>query len=215
MIPPGLTHLLLASCLMAATLHAQEESLSPASRHIDFRRDIRPILSANCFQCHGPDENTREADLRLDVAEAAYEDRGGYRALVPGDSHRSELLRRVCADDPEELMPPASSGKSLTSSQIELLRRWIKAGAKYQQHWAFVASQRPPLPEVQNFDWPSNEIDYFILDRLERDGLAPSPEADRYQLVRRLYLDLIGFMYQGRSFRLTDVHGNIVEKVLS
>ncbi|MEQ8837786.1 MAG: PSD1 and planctomycete cytochrome C domain-containing protein, partial [Lacipirellulaceae bacterium] len=130
--------------------------------------------------------------MRLDLADAAYEDRGGYAALVPGDAHRSELLDRVLADEPGELMPPADSGKQLTAEQIDMLRAWIEEGAEYQQHWAFAAPKESVLTSVQNSEWPHNAIDTFVLSRLEEQGMTPAPEADRYQLVRRVYLDLIG-----------------------
>lgn len=166
-------------------------TLSGAEAPPSFARDIRPILTATCFACHGPDEEHREADLRLDVREVALD----FAAIVPGEPDESELVRRVFSDDADERMPPPDSGHSLTDTQKELLRRWIAAGAKYERHWAFVPPQRPPLPDVnetKNADWPRNEIDAFVLARLEVEGPPPSPEADRLALVRRLYLDLIG-----------------------
>lgn len=183
--------LMLAGWLLAWS-HAAASSTDQEIESIDFQRDIRPILSENCFQCHGPDENTREADLRLDQAAGAIADLGGYAAIVPGDTDGSELIRRVTSKDPVERMPPAESGKSLTQRQIELLRRWIETGAEYQQHWAFVPPERPLLPQVNDTTWPHNGIDHFVRSRLERENLAPTPPADRYQLVRRVYLDLIG-----------------------
>ncbi len=167
-----------------------------SSRAVDFNRDIRPILSGRCFVCHGPDEAERmgggEHGLRLDTREGALEDLGGYAAVVPGDPDASELLGRVKSDDEYERMPPADSGKSLGVDEIELLARWVKEGASYAQHWSYVKPARPPLPEVKSADWPRNGIDRFILARLEREGLEPSAEADRYTLIRRLSLDLTG-----------------------
>ena len=147
-------------------------------RAIDFRRDIRPILSNNCFACHGPDEEHREADLRLDQPDAATES-----AIVPGDSNASELIARVTTDDADRLMPPADSGKHLTPEQIELLRRWIDEGAAFDGHWAFVPPQRPELPQVRHSDWVRNPLDAFVLHRIEQANETPSPEADRVTLA--------------------------------
>ena len=160
---------------------------------VDFNRDIRPILAANCLKCHGIDDGARKSKLRLDVRETATgAAKSGKRAIVPGQPDRSELVRRVFAQDADDVMPPASAHLVLGDHQKQVLRDWIAQGAKYQPHWAFVAPQQVALPEVGQKTWPKNPIDYFILARLESTGLRPSPEADRYTLVRRLYLDLIG-----------------------
>ena len=165
---------------------------APAADEVSFSRDVRPLLAARCFACHGPDDEAREADLRLDSHSSATADRGGYRAIAPGDAAASELLRRIASDDPDERMPPADSGKPLTKSEIDTLRRWIAAGALFEKHWAFVPPKRGPLPKVNDAHWPQNAIDRYVLARLESEGLTPSPEADAYTLIRRLYLDLIG-----------------------
>ncbi len=157
-----------------------------------FNRDVRPVLSDACFQCHGPDKARRKACLRLDTEEGAFADRGGYRAVVPGKPDESELVRRVTAAHDQERMPPASSGRKLTRQQIDTLRRWVEQGAKWQPHWSFVPPARPPLPAVKDASWPRNPIDHFVLARLEREGLGPSPEADRTTLLRRAALDLTG-----------------------
>ena len=157
-----------------------------------FNRDIRPILSDNCFTCHGPDQAKRQADLRLDLEESALADRDGRRVIVPGKPEESELYWRITADRAGERMPPAKSGKQLTRQQIDLIRRWIAEGAKWQKHWAFIPPTRPPLPRVQDTSWPRNAIDYFVLARLEHEGLRPSPEADKATLIRRVSLDLTG-----------------------
>lgn len=169
----------------------------PASE-IDFNRDVRPILSNHCFKCHGPDENLREAGLRLDQeASATAELDSGSTAIVPGKPDESELIARIDSDDDEMRMPPASSNKHLTDVQKQTLRDWIAAGAGYAEHWAFVRPQRPAVPAV-NSTGPNpqflirNPIDAFVADRLHREGLSMSPEADRYALIRRVYLDLIG-----------------------
>ena len=165
---------------------------SSTSAKIDFTRDIRPILSENCFRCHGPDTEAREADLRLDVRSAAFADLDGHRAIVPGHPGKSELFRRISTADADERMPPADSKKKLTARQIETLRRWIKQGAPWAKHWAFIAPRRPKLPPVKNTKWVRNPIDAFVLARMETQGLAPSPPVDRVTLLRRLSLDLIG-----------------------
>ena len=155
---------------------------------INFNRDIRPILSENCFYCHGQDANKRAADLRLDLKESAVE----HGAIVPGNLAESELVARIRTDDPATLMPPPKSNRHLTDQQKALLEQWIESGANYESHWAFVTPQRPQPPEVAQRDWPRNDIDRFILAKLEQTGLNPSPEADKATLIKRLYSDLIG-----------------------
>lgn len=160
---------------------------------IDFTRDIRPLLSQHCFACHGPDEGSRQAGLRLDRADAALaEADSGAKAVVPGDPEGSELIARITSDDPDLRMPPASSGHTLSAEEIELFRRWIAAGAKFDDHWSFRPITRPEPPPVKNAAWVRNPIDAFVLARLEREGLAPSPEADPATLLRRLSFDLTG-----------------------
>ncbi len=161
---------------------------------IDFGRQIRPILANNCLKCHGPDAAERKASLRLDVREVAtMAAESGEIAIVPGNPEKSELVKRITAPDADLRMPPAESKKSLTADEIALLRRWIAEGAKYPSHWAFVAPVRPAIPETKVATWPRGAIDRFILARLEREGLAPSAEAKRETLTRRLSLDLTGF----------------------
>lgn len=161
-------------------------------RRIDFNRDIRPILSDNCFTCHGPDEQQRVGDLRLDRRDEAFAEREGHRVIVPGDTAASMLLQRVASSDPEQRMPPADSGRKLTDSQIQLLAEWIKQGAEWSEHWAFVAPQRQDPPPTKLKNWSRNSIDDFVLARLEQEGLAPSEEASRSTLIRRVALDLTG-----------------------
>ena len=158
-----------------------------ADEAVDFQRDIRPILSDNCFQCHGPDEEHREADLRLDDEEAAHQ-----HAVIPGNPSESEFIVRITSDDADLKMPPADSGKSLTPKDVDLLRRWIAAGAKYHKHWAFVPPVRTPVPPVDHVEWLRNPIDAFVLNQLEGRKQSPSPETDRVTLLRRLSLDLVG-----------------------
>lgn len=160
---------------------------------IDFNHDIRPILSDNCFACHGPDDKERKAKLRLDVrAEALKPAKSGEPAIVPGDLARSHMMERILSHDADEVMPPPKTGKKLTPQQIDLLKRWIQAGAKFEGHWAFTKPERPALPAVKDQKWSRNEIDRFILARLEKEGLKPTSEADKVTLIRRVTLDLTG-----------------------
>ena len=164
-----------------------------AAEKIDFQRQVRPLLADKCLACHGRDEAHREGSLRLDERAAALQ--GGdseLPAIVPEQPDKSELVRRIFAADEGERMPPPDSKKALTAAEKDLLKRWVAEGAQYESHWAFTAPARPSVPEVKNMAWPKNEIDRFILARLEREGLAPSPPADRVTLLRRLSLDLIG-----------------------
>ncbi len=164
-----------------------------ADQRIDYSRDIRPILATKCFTCHGPDEQAREAGLRLDHRSAALLPlESGARAIVPGDTQQSELLARVISPDDGLRMPPAESGKELSPAEIDLLRHWIAEGAAYAEHWSFSPVRDVEAPRVGMESWIRNEIDAFVLARLEAAGLSPSPEADRRRLLRRLSLDLIG-----------------------
>ena len=159
---------------------------------ISFNREIRPILSDICFQCHGPDANSREADLRLDVRESALADRGGYAALVPGDPDESELIWLIFSEDSSEQMPPKDHPRQLSQSEKELIRNWVEQGAEYEAHWAFIPPEKA-VPEIEDDGgWIQNEIDAFVLERLKKEGVEPSPEADKETLIRRLSLDLNG-----------------------
>ncbi len=164
-----------------------------AAAKLDFNRDIRPILSDNCFACHGPDSQKIKGGLRLDSKEAAVKPgKSGALAIVPGKPEKSEVVKRVLTKDPHDLMPPAESGKQLTSSQKETLRRWIAEGAGYQGHWAFAPLQRPAVATITSRQSPISPIDQLLLARLKREGLKFSPEADKTTLIRRVALDLTG-----------------------
>jgi Protein of unknown function (DUF1549)/Protein of unknown function (DUF1553)/Planctomycete cytochrome C len=159
-----------------------------------FTSKVRPILAQHCFKCHGPDDKARKAKLRLDVREEALRPaRSGQRPLVPGKPDESELITRIFSDQESVRMPPPHVKNPLTDEQKQVLKRWIATGAEYRTHWAFLPPRQTPLPPVQQKDWPRNPIDHFILARLEAEGLKPSPLADRPTLVRRLYLDLLGY----------------------
>jgi hypothetical protein len=158
----------------------------------DFRKDVRPILSDNCFQCHGNDRTTRMAGLRLDTRDGAFSARKNGAPIVAGNPTKSLILQRITAKNPARRMPPPFAHKTLTPAQIDTLTKWIQAGAPWQEHWAFTAPVRPALPSVKNASWPRNPIDRFILARLEQNGLSPAPEAGRRTLIRRLSLDLTG-----------------------
>jgi hypothetical protein len=171
--------------------------MAPGAGHADappdFNRDIRPILSRNCFACHGPDEHDRRGGLRLDVRDAATSELdSGSTAIVPGELYASELVARIHDTDPDTIMPPPETNHVLSADQKRLLEKWIEAGAPYSPHWAYVAPQSREPPAVASPDWPANWVDRFVLARLEREGLTPAAEADPVTLVRRLTFDLTG-----------------------
>lgn len=169
-------------------LVAGPAAAQPAPEVIDFNRDVRPILSNNCFTCHGPDEKERKADLRLDTRDGAV-----AASVVPGKPTESELIRRVMSAEPHETMPPPKTGKKLSAREQDILSRWVRGGANYAPHWAYVKPARPAVPQVRDPKGElRNDIDRFVRDRLAREKLSPSPEADRYALARRVALDLTG-----------------------
>jgi hypothetical protein len=159
-----------------------------AAAEPSFRFDIRPLLSKNCFACHGPDEAHREADLRLDQREAAVD----HGAIVPGDVDASELVRRILSTDPDEQMPPPDSGRTLAVKEIDSIKQWIAAGAEYSRHWSYEPPVRPELTQSVDARWTKNPIDHFIYERLAAAGLQPEPETDRRRLIRRASLGLMG-----------------------
>ncbi|MFP6671691.1 MAG: DUF1553 domain-containing protein, partial [Pirellulaceae bacterium] len=151
-----------------------------------YNRDVRPILSNNCFKCHGPDGEARQAELRLDHSKSA------QAVLSPNNPSKSKLLKRILSSDPDDQMPPPDSKLALTEAEKEILSRWVKQGGSYQQHWAFEPILKAPIPKVKQTTWPQHAIDYFVLTQLEQVGLQPSPETTREQLLRRLSFDLTG-----------------------
>jgi hypothetical protein len=221
---PVRTHLFLAA-LSIASVHA---ATAP-----DFQREIRPILSNNCFHCHGPDQDERKGGkegsggLRLDTEEgsrAALDD--GF-SIVPGAPERSAVIERIGTADKDDLMPPPKSGKRLTAREKDLLQRWIAGGAKYAQHWSYVKPLQPAVPEISDFGFQlpdvvwSNPIDAFLFQRLEREHLTPAPEADRFTLIRRVALDLTGLpptIEEGDAFAADpapDAYGRLVDRLLA
>ncbi len=186
---------LAGSALLAGLRHAGAGAQEPAPgvEEVRFSRDIRPILSDACFKCHGPDKKANPSGLRLDMKEGLFGAvEPGRHVVVPGRPDRSELFLRITAKDRDDLMPPAKTGKKLSRPQVELLRKWIAQGAPWEGHWAFLPPRRPAPPEVRDTRWPRGEIDRFLLARLEKEGLNPSPEEDRWTLARRAALDLTG-----------------------
>src|SRR2546421_7090435 len=183
---------------------------------VEFNRDVRPILSDKCFSCHGADAVAKKIPLRLDSEAAAKADLGGRRAIAEGDPVASQMIQRITSQNKAVRMPPAYSGLKLTATEIETLRDWVKQGARWQKHWAFIPPVRPPLPAVKDAPWVRNPIDTFVLAKLEREGLAPSPEAGRETLLRRASLDLTGLppsIAEMDAF-LTDKSENAYEKAV-
>ncbi|MED5494119.1 MAG: DUF1549 domain-containing protein, partial [Verrucomicrobiota bacterium] len=188
-----------------------------AGEPVQFNRDIRPILSDNCFACHGFDSNKRKADMRLDVfSDALYTD----EILVPGSPEKSALYQRINASDHDDVMPPQDSGKALTPEQKTKLHDWIAQGAKFEKHWAYIPAKRPRVPGVLNRAWPRNAIDHFILAKLEATQLEPAEPAPPHILARRLYFDLIGLppspeaVYRFASAKSPDV-ASLVDNLLA
>ena len=188
---------------------------------VKFNRDVRPILSSKCFHCHGPSEKSRKAKLRLDVEEAAFAERDGVRAVVPGNLQASELWHRISVADADEIMPPPESKKELTPDEVAIFKKWIEQGAKWEGHWSFLPVKKPAVPAVKRKSWARNPIDYFILAKLEAAGLQPSAVADRRTLVRRLSFDLTGLpptTEQVNTFlndKSPDAYEKVVDRLLA
>jgi hypothetical protein len=191
-----------------------------SASEVSFNRDIRPLLSDRCFHCHGPDEAQRKGDLRLDTAEGAMRDHDGVRAVVPGSPDQSELIQRIFTSDPDDVMPPPDSDAALSPAERELFRAWIQNGAEYETHWSFVAPVQPPVPEVALQDWVRQPIDAFVLRRLELEGVSPSEEAGKENLIRRVTLDLTGLPPTPKEVdaflqdRSTNAYERLVDRLL-
>ena len=167
---------------------------NPEAAGIDFNRDIRPVLSENCFQCHGPDAAKRKADLRLDTREGATQSRDGVQAVDPADLAKSELLARIMATDPDTRMPPPEANSRLAPQQVKLLSEWVMAGGEYKRHWAFNKPVRQPPPSLaaDRSAWAKNAVDVFVAARQVESGVVPSLQAPKATLLRRVSLDLTG-----------------------
>ena len=209
---PGVVGLLLA--ISAAPLVCAQQTA------VDFGRQIRPVLAEKCFQCHGLDAETRESELRLDTREDLFSKvESGEDAIVAGNSANSALYQRLTTDDADIRMPPEGA-KQLTAEEIGAIGRWIDEGAKWQQHWSLVAPQRPPLPPVSDTDWPRNPIDHFVLARLDRARLQPSPEAVKAALLRRVTFDLTGLpptaaeLHNFLADESDEAYGKVVNRLL-
>jgi len=189
------------------------------AKSISFNQDVRHILSNNCFTCHGPDKNTRKANLRLDEEAGALADLGGGRwAIVPGNPDQSELFKRIVSEDESERMPPVKMEKTLKPEEIEILRQWIAEGAEYEKHWALIPDKRAEPPaQLNRADWTKNPIDQFLLARMEKAGLEPNPEADKRTLIRRATLTLTGLLPTPEEIAdfLNDTSSDAYEKVIN
>jgi hypothetical protein len=175
--------------------HSSSGTTDGIPKLVDYNFHIRPILSDRCFKCHGPDGNQRKADLRLDTEAglfAALKNDPQAKVITPGDADHSELFLRISAADTSIQMPPPSSNLALTSTEIKLIRKWIDQGAAYQKHWSFLPPKKQALPEVSDASWPVNEIDHFVLAKMDDHTLEPNPEADKERLLKRLCFDLTG-----------------------
>ena len=181
----------------AAGCKGKPSGSSSSQQHLDFNQDVQPILASNCFSCHGPDPEMRKANLRLDLEESAFKKRPGKPdAIVPGHPEKSELIRRIESKDPHYLMPQTSLGeaKPMKPHDIAILKQWVAEGAHYRPHWAFEKPARPAVPQLKAANWAQNPIDAFVLERINKEGLHPSPEADKHTLIRRVTLDLTGLL---------------------
>lgn len=202
--------------ILLASLAAAQGFAAPASTSVSFNAQIRPIISDRCVSCHGPDEKQRKAKLRLDTEEGMFRQHDGKSVVKPGAPQESELYRRLVTNDPDDKMPPPNSHLTLSQGEIDLVREWIEQGAKWQKHWAFIPPEPVSPPAVRQTDWARNDIDRFILSRLEKAGLKPAPEANREKLIRRVAFDLTGLppsVEQIDAF-LADTSENAYEKMV-
>src|SRR6478735_2879276 len=190
-----LTLVILIGAAASIFIYAKNKPKEKLPSHVDYNIHIRPILSDRCYKCHGPEPTQRKANLRLDIPDSAYaalKESPGMFAIVPGKPDESQVYHRIISEDTAERMPPPSSNVSLSEYEIKLITKWIKQGAEYKPHWAFIAPQPQQLPETENTKWAKNEIDHFILAKMESKHLSPNDPADRERLLKRASLDLTG-----------------------
>jgi hypothetical protein len=200
------------------------EQVAGSADSVDFNLHIRPILSDRCFKCHGPDANQRKANLRLDTQEgalAALKDNPKAHVIIPGNPYQSEVFLRISTSDTSQLMPPPKSNLTLNENEIALIKKWIEQGAKYKPHWAFIPPTQKEIPVVDQEDWPVNEIDFFVLNKIESAGLTPNEKADRERLLKRVSLDLTGLpptLEMQNRFKAdpsTEAYEKIVDELLA
>ena len=188
---------------------------------IDYNLHVRPILSDKCFNCHGPDKNKMQGDLQLHTFELATKETEGHKGIAPGNLSSSEVVRRILSTDPEIMMPLPASNLVLTELEKATLTKWIKQGAKYKQHWAFISPEKSVIPTVKTPQWVQNPIDNYILAKLEKEGMQPSAKASKEKLARRVYIDLTGMaptIAQLDSFlgnNSPKAYENLVDKLLA
>ena len=214
--------LLLVIIAVVATsmfIYGKRKSKERLPAKVDFNNHIRPILSDRCFKCHGPHAEQRQANLRLDIADSAFaalKESPGSFAIVPGDPLHSEVFLRISSTDTSEQMPPPSSNVSLSAYEIKLIEKWIKQGAEYKPHWAFIAPQPQQIPETVDKKWARNEIDHFVLDKMEAMNLSPNEQADKERLLKRVCFDLTGLppTIEMQERFLTDNNANAYDKIV-
>jgi hypothetical protein len=212
------------SCVLAFAFGAGISLLhaAPLPGRVDFNYHIKPLLSDRCYACHGPDEKSRKAKLRLDLKEGAFKSiDGGMFIIKPGDPRHSEIIRRITSTDPDEMMPPPKSKLVLSKDEIELIKRWVRQGAEWKKHWSFIPVADVPVPAVKNKKWPRNEIDRFVLAKLEAKRLKPAPAANKERLLRRVTFDLTGLpptLEEIDAFlanQSSDAYDKVVDRLLS
>jgi len=220
----GLVLLVFLITLSLPSACRREGTLASTTDSVDFNLHIRPILSDRCFKCHGPDANQRKANLRLDIREnalAALKDDPTAHVIMPGKASQSEMYRRISSSDTSQRMPPVNSNLTLNEQEVELIRKWIDQGAVYKKHWAFIPPQKPALPILNDKEWSRNEIDGFVLAKLEQAGLQPNQEADKERLLKRVCLDITGLppsvalQEKFRNDKSTGAYEKTVDELLS
>ena len=209
----------IAAGLASIFIYGKAKPKDKLPAHVDFNIHIRPILSDRCFKCHGPDAKQRQANLRLDIADSAFaalKESPGSFAIVRGDPQHSQMFLRISTTDTSEQMPPPSSNVSISAYEIKLIEKWIKQGAEYKQHWALITPQPQHLPEIENKKWPTNEIDHFVLAKMESLDLSPNDIADKERLLKRVCFDLTGLppTIEMQERFLNDNSANAYEKIV-